>query len=251
MKRDTNLVFDIGLHIGQDTEFYLKKGFKVVAFDANPLLCENAHDRFSSEIASGQLVVIEGCIADEPGDVSFYVNKEVTEWSSSSEVLGSRKFGSQKITVKGITIPEIIEEHGVPYYMKIDIEGADIIPVRGLTKANARPVYVSYEASTFDAAAVLFVLGYKRFSVLKQRAIPNIALPRPAKEGQFAEHVFPLGSSGPFGAELTSDWGSLDDCIRELVQARLFHRNIPGKQQDWADIHAYSALAEREFKLAA
>ena len=33
-----NLIFDIGMHIGQDTEFYLKKGFCVVAVEANPKL---------------------------------------------------------------------------------------------------------------------------------------------------------------------------------------------------------------------
>ena len=26
-----NLIFDVGLHLGEDSEFYLKKGFDVVA----------------------------------------------------------------------------------------------------------------------------------------------------------------------------------------------------------------------------
>ena len=28
-----NLIYDVGLHHGQDTDFYLKKGFDVVAFE--------------------------------------------------------------------------------------------------------------------------------------------------------------------------------------------------------------------------
>ena len=173
----------------------------------------------------------------------------MSEWSSASERLGSRKFGSEIIKVQGVTIPEVMEEYGVPYFMKIDIEGADTIPVRGLSKANARPVYVSYEAGSFNAGAVLFVMGYERFSVARQRLIPDIVLPDPAKEGNYVNHTFQLGSSGPFGAELPFAWGTIDDCIRELVLARQFYRNVPGQKDDWVDIHSYSARAAREFEL--
>jgi hypothetical protein len=37
----TNLIFDMGLHKGEDTDFYLRKGFDVVAFEANPFLIEH------------------------------------------------------------------------------------------------------------------------------------------------------------------------------------------------------------------
>lgn len=30
--KDTNLIYDVGLHHGQDTDFYLKRGYRVVAF---------------------------------------------------------------------------------------------------------------------------------------------------------------------------------------------------------------------------
>lgn len=33
-----NLIYDVGLHRGEDTDFYLKKGFHVVALEANPEL---------------------------------------------------------------------------------------------------------------------------------------------------------------------------------------------------------------------
>ena len=50
MKGD--LIYDLGLHTGQDTEFYLKKGFNVVAIEANPLLVTEAEARFALEVAS-------------------------------------------------------------------------------------------------------------------------------------------------------------------------------------------------------
>jgi hypothetical protein len=37
-----NLIYDVGMHTGQDTEFYLAKGFNVIAIEANPLLMQKA-----------------------------------------------------------------------------------------------------------------------------------------------------------------------------------------------------------------
>jgi len=33
-----NLIFDVGMHKGEDTDFYIKKGFDVIGFEANPEL---------------------------------------------------------------------------------------------------------------------------------------------------------------------------------------------------------------------
>jgi 16S rRNA A1518/A1519 N6-dimethyltransferase RsmA/KsgA/DIM1 with predicted DNA glycosylase/AP lyase activity len=52
---DANLVFDIGSNNGDDAEAYLKRGCKVIAVEANPDLCLGLHQRFVSEIASGQM----------------------------------------------------------------------------------------------------------------------------------------------------------------------------------------------------
>ena len=35
-----DLIYDIGQHTGEDTAFYLGKGFRVVAVEANPTLAE-------------------------------------------------------------------------------------------------------------------------------------------------------------------------------------------------------------------
>ena len=36
-----NLIFDIGFHKGEDTLFYLLKGYRVIAVDADPDLIMN------------------------------------------------------------------------------------------------------------------------------------------------------------------------------------------------------------------
>ena len=52
-----DLVFDLGMHDGTDTEYYLKKGFRVVGVDANPRLTNSVRERFRSEIADKRLFV--------------------------------------------------------------------------------------------------------------------------------------------------------------------------------------------------
>ena len=38
MVKRADLIYDVGFHQGEDTAFYLKKGFLVVAFEAHPRL---------------------------------------------------------------------------------------------------------------------------------------------------------------------------------------------------------------------
>ncbi len=84
MQLDHRLIYDIGLHRGEDTDFYLKKGYRVVAFDANPALIETAQRRYAKHIAAGEVTLIEGAIAPETenGKVSFFLNSKTSEWGT-------------------------------------------------------------------------------------------------------------------------------------------------------------------------
>jgi hypothetical protein len=61
-----DLIFDVGLHRGEDTEFYLKKGFRVVAFVADGELVDYCREKFAAAMAAGRLVIVEGAIVDVP-----------------------------------------------------------------------------------------------------------------------------------------------------------------------------------------
>lgn len=238
MDPNRSLIFDIGMHIGQDTEFYLKKGFRVVAVEANPTLVEAAEKRFESEISAGQLIIENVCIGTERGNAKFYVNNQVSEWSSLDERLGSRQVGSTQINVDMVRYLDLAEKHGTPYYLKIDIEGMDVAPIIDLYKCRSKPAYVSCEASGIEGCAHLFALGYKKFKFVMQRGLPELVLPKPALEGETVDHVFPLGSSGPFGEEAPGQWSRLEDCLTDYYVYKHFRRLDNRLQQDWADFHA-------------
>jgi hypothetical protein len=50
------LIYDLGMNNGDDTDYYLKRGFEVVAVEANPALCQVARDRFAEAIAARPVV---------------------------------------------------------------------------------------------------------------------------------------------------------------------------------------------------
>lgn len=62
-----NVIFDVRCNNGDDTEFYLKKGFRVVAIDADKSMCDAVSRRFSQEIKNGACTVVYGAFSDKGG----------------------------------------------------------------------------------------------------------------------------------------------------------------------------------------
>lgn len=80
MKPD--LIFDVGMHRGEDTDFYLRKGFNVASIEANPDLVRACQNRFTAALRSGQLHIIEGAIADPlVGDTIKFYKNEHSVWN--------------------------------------------------------------------------------------------------------------------------------------------------------------------------
>lgn len=221
---DAQLIYDVGAHLGEDTDFYLKKGFKVVAIEANPVLAEKLRERFHSYLSSASLVVLESAIAEKAGEVPFYLNQSLsvwgtirTAWAERNALAGSP---SKLIKVRAISFPEVLSRHGVPYYLKIDIEGADMLCLEGLSEDPDRPKFVSIESEKRSWRALLYEfevfkrLGYSKFKIVEQQHIDRQRPPNPAAEGRYVEHRFERGSSGLFGEELPGRWLTRGQAIR-------------------------------------
>lgn len=222
MPADNQLIFDVGMHKGEDTAFYLRKGFRVVAFEADPDLAQACRRRFPKEIASGLLTIVEGAIC-EPGagdplrrTVTFYRNVDNSvwgtvdsNWAGRNEYLGTK---NQKIEVPIVDFGQCLRQYGTPHYLKIDIEGMDRLCLKALTTIEGRPNYISIEAEkvNFDQLLeefeILSELGYTRFKAVQQSGISTQHEPNPPAEGRFANQRFAEGSSGLFGADLPGHW---------------------------------------------
>ena len=80
--RDSRLIFDLGMNNGDDTDYYLKLGYDVVALEANPALCAKASERFADAVEQGRLTIVHAAIWEHSGETSFLVNLDNDHWSS-------------------------------------------------------------------------------------------------------------------------------------------------------------------------
>src|SRR5688572_27282298 len=120
---DPNLIIDLGAHNGDDTGYYLHKGFRVVAVEANPVLALQVAERFQGAVRAGLLTVLNIGIAGETGTLPFWVNDDESVWSSFDRDLGGRHGGRcHSVDVHCRPLDAVIRDYGVPYYLKIDIE---------------------------------------------------------------------------------------------------------------------------------
>ncbi len=225
-----NLIYDVGMHSGKDTEFYLKKGFNVVAIEANPILVKNAEEKFKKQTDKGKLVIVNKAISDEEGKIEFFVNQKNDEWSTISQDYVARndkvKAHSEKVEVECCTFDCMLSQHGMPYYLKVDIEGFDILCIKSLKKFKELPKYLSVESSgtnkfeeTFELLSHLYVLGYRKFKLINQAENYKIKLPEPAKEGNYIDHMFSgLDNSGAFGEETDGEWQDVQAIMAEYME---------------------------------
>jgi FkbM family methyltransferase len=219
--KHADLIYDVGLHKGEDAEFYLNKGFRVIAFEAEPELAALARKRLSKYVENGRLTIVEGAIVDDP--VLHSGKKTITFYKSSCSVCGTlhqrwvdrNAIGGASVSaieVDVIDFAQCVQRYGVPYYMKIDIEGSDIYCLRALRKFDLRPDFVSIETEHASVAGLeeemnlLDQLRYDRFQLVQQDGIQRVKPPFPAKEGLYVPFTFPDGSSGLFGRELPGRW---------------------------------------------
>ena len=220
-----DLIFDVGMHLGEDTDFYLKKGFRVVAFEANPDFVEHCRSRFADAIAANRLTIVSGAVA--PGveaTLPFYVNTVDTTWGTLNPdwVARNDRRGapSRQIKVERVDLGEQFRRYGVPYYLKIDIEGTDTAAAEALRALEDRPRFISIETEINRFSRLkkeielLCSLGYRKFKPVQQQGIKNRRVVLNSRDGTSFEHVFEAGASGPFGDDLPGEWLDEKECRR-------------------------------------
>lgn len=228
---EEGFIYDVGMNDGRDSAFYLHRGFRVVAIEANPILCDKARQEFSKEIASGQMTLLNMAVSEVNGERDFYVNLDNDEWSSLDPEWGTRQNTRfEKIRVRTVAFHQILGQYGTPHYLKVDVEGADRLVLNELRSApGEKPQYISVEEHEIDYFPLLWALGYRGFKVVNQEDVPNLS---------YKDWQFKRGATGPFGEEIPGQWMPFGDAmldymlnIRDCREQVLFSKG-------WFDIHA-------------
>jgi len=232
--RDSRVIFDLGMNNGDDTEYYLQLGYRVVAVEANPALCERASRRFAAALSGDKLTIVNAAIWESSGETTFYVNLENDHWSSIDLGWAGRDNSAcREITVHCVTLPELFEQFSVPYYLKIDVEGVDHVVLDQLRSIARLPQFVSVEDCRFgfQYMKTLSACGYDGFKLLDQSTVPG-------RRDKRIGHVFPPGSSGPLGADIEGRWMSYDETVGAYsTTVRDFQGNRLAPRTQWWDIH--------------
>jgi FkbM family methyltransferase len=169
-----DLAFDIGAHVGDRVASFRRLGARVVAVEPQPALAAVLGDLFAND----RSVVIEPvAVGVTSGEIELLVNEaNPTVTTASADFVtaarGAPGWDGQawtgRIRVPVVTLAELIERHGTPRFVKIDVEGLEAAVLAGLD----RPLdALSFEFTTiqkdvaYRCLEVLTKLGIAKFDV--------------------------------------------------------------------------------------
>ena len=229
------VIYDFGANNGDDIPYYLMKAAKVVAVEANPQLCDGIRARFFRDIEAERLFV-ENCVLTEheeqSGCVDFYIHKQndvLSQFPRPDELI-IKDF--ERVSLPQRSPKSLIQQHGNPLYVKIDIEHYDAPILMHLFKNNICPPFISAEAHGVEVFALLVGMGgYNSFKLVDGQTVSEKFSSHPIAGGTV--HSFPPHSAGPFGEDIPGQWISAEHFMRVLVFEGM----------GWKDIHATSQAA--------
>lgn len=219
---DRKLIFDLGAHSGIDTAHYLSRGFKVVAVEANPQLARKLKRRG----ADGRLIIEARALSSSANPISLHLPVQLTSdvWGTTSpqqaKMLHEVGVVTHEIQVPTVSLETLIQTHGVPYYIKCDIEGSDTEFLEMLADCASQPETISFELTQVGPAALEAQLRalqrceFSRFQLRDQRLIP------PSPEGMW---------SGPFGSDIEDQRMLTFGQLRRRARAALARSRLMGE----------------------
>src|SRR5205085_11978519 len=134
----------IGMSEGNDTEFYLKKGFRVIGIEADPAAFDQLTTRFAEAIARNQLSLLNRAAHSE-SDKSVQFVRAYSSQGHSHVVREKDNREGDIVDVPTIGWQDIIAISGIPYYCKIDIEGGEERFLESVANSRVLPEYMSVE----------------------------------------------------------------------------------------------------------
>ncbi len=170
-----DLVFDIGAHVGDRIGAFRRLGARVVAVEPQPALARTLKLLYGLDAA----VIIEPlAVSRSPGLLDFRVNLDNPTVSTASEAFLRAADGapgwqgqswSSAIRVAVTTLDALIERHGIPAFIKIDVEGLEADVLAGLSHPVAA---LSFEFTTIlpqvaaECVGRCANLGYARYNAI-------------------------------------------------------------------------------------
>lgn len=126
------LCFDVGANIGDKSEALIAAGLRVVAFEPNPLIVDELRARFQRE---RQWTLVPAAIGAAPSLLALHTFRE--HGLSSLAAGGAQDWQGHStgtFHVAVLTLDQAIQTFGVPYFLKLDVEGWEGAALAGLSQ---------------------------------------------------------------------------------------------------------------------
>ena len=134
------LVFDVGSHVGDRIAAFRRLGARVVACEPNPSLVPTLRGLYGED----EMVTLETvAVGRSTGDIEMRINTDNPTVSTASTEFVKASQGAPgwqgqiwetSVKVPMTTLDTLIARHGVPAFIKIDVEGFEAEALAGLTQ---------------------------------------------------------------------------------------------------------------------
>ena len=148
-----DLVFDVGAHVGDRVASFRRLGCRLVAVEPQPALVKTLKLLYGR---SADVTIEAAAVGRAAGTIDLMINADnPTVSTASAQFVAAARDApgwqeqrwSERVNVPMTTLDALIARHGVPAFIKIDVEGFEAEALAGLS----RPVKtLSFEFTTIQ-----------------------------------------------------------------------------------------------------
>lgn len=166
---DTPVLVDVGANVGSFSHTYAKQGWQIIAFEPVQALVERFKARNRDYL--DQITLIENAVSDVTGDILPFFTSD--EHPGIHSLKPFHETHQSKMQVTTTRLDDALDTHDVESVtlLKVDIEGADFLALKGFDFERWKPELVmiefmdersskNFDYTHHDVAAYMDKMGY-------------------------------------------------------------------------------------------